>query len=68
MLRIRQERLRRGWTLRELAFRSAIDPSTLSRLERGLLHPYPAWRRRLAVILKLPADRLFSQAANDEVT
>lgn len=59
MLRIRQERLRRGWTLRNLAFRAAIDPSTLSRLERGLVPPYTGWRRRLSVILKVPAGDLF---------
>lgn len=32
---IRQERRRRGWTLRELAARSGLHHETIARIERG---------------------------------
>jgi len=48
MLRLTAERMKAGLSQTKLAQLADIHPSTLSRLEAGKLHAYPAWRRRLA--------------------
>ena len=49
----------RGWSQLDLAIRARIDPTTISRVERGLQVVYPAWRRRLAAAFALPEEELF---------
>ncbi|MEW6425510.1 MAG: helix-turn-helix transcriptional regulator [Bacillota bacterium] len=61
MLRLRAERLKRKMTIRELSRRSGIAESTLSNLERGRVHPWPAYRRKLAKIFHVKADLLFTE-------
>jgi transcriptional regulator with XRE-family HTH domain len=58
MLRMKAERIRRGWSQLELAFRARIQPSEISRVERGLAVPYPAQAKRLARALRMRADQL----------
>ena len=36
MLRVKAERIRRGWSQLDVAFHARIQPSELSRIERGL--------------------------------
>lgn len=45
---VRALRERRGWSQAELARRARIGAPDLSRIERGLLWPYPKQARRLA--------------------
>jgi transcriptional regulator with XRE-family HTH domain len=48
-----QLRLGRGWSKNQLAFRSRVDPSRLSKIESGRAAPYPVELRRLAKALGL---------------
>lgn len=65
--RLRALRTARGWTLDELALRSHISPSTLSRLETG--------QRRLAIdqivtlahVLETTIDELLTEAPEEDV-
>lgn len=57
-LRIRTERLRRKWTQTELAARSGLSTSDVSRIETGRLRPYPRQLARLARALRLAPERL----------
>lgn len=55
----REQRLRRGWTQRELAERcraegASADDSNLSKVERGLLNPGTRLRPVLCRLLDLP--------------
>ena len=43
--RIRGLRVARGWSLDDLAARSLLSPSTLSRIETGALHDFPDGER-----------------------
>ena len=58
MLRMKAERLRRGWSQLDVAFRARIQPSELSRLERGLATPYPGQAERLAQLFELSPQEL----------
>lgn len=63
MLVIRIERLRRNWPLRKVADRTGIAIADVSRVERGLLPPWPGWRSRLAAAFDLPQAYLFAPVA-----
>lgn len=58
MLRIRQERLRRGWSQTDLGGRAGLSASDVSRVETGRFQPYPQQHLRLARALKLRPDEL----------
>ena len=57
-LRLRAERKRLGWSLRELGERAGVDYQKISLIERGLMPLYPAWADRLASALGIPSDKL----------
>lgn len=61
MLALRRQRLLRNWSLYEVARRTGLDVSTLSKIERGLLPVYPGWKRRLVRLFQVPADVLFAR-------
>ena len=65
MLRLEQERRRRGLSQHQLARIAGIHPATLSRLEAGKLYAYSGWRRRLGQALRLPGDALFEEVEDD---
>ena len=65
-LRLRTERLRRGWSQTQVSVRTGIASPTISVIERGLVHAHPGWRRRLAAAFGLPADVLFEAADERE--
>ncbi|MDP1568954.1 MAG: helix-turn-helix transcriptional regulator [Vicinamibacterales bacterium] len=61
MLKLRTERLRRGWSQTQVTLRTGITPADLSMIERGLRPAYPGWRRRLSEAFALPEDYLFAE-------
>lgn len=66
VLRVRAERLKRGWTQAEVGRRCGIDQGTLSRLEHGAIPAYPGWARRLSNLFKVGRDKLFQEVSPDE--
>jgi len=58
MLRIQNERIKRGWSQAELARRARMLGSDVCRIEHGFARPYPGQRRRLAQALEVEAERL----------
>jgi len=65
---MREQRLRRGWTLRDLAAKCAengtpVDHSQLSKIERGIYEPRPKLRATLARLLDLDAADDFARSA-----
>jgi hypothetical protein len=59
MNRVREMRLRRGWSLTHLTTLTAIATQDISALERGLRPLYPGWRRRLARAFGMSEAELF---------
>jgi len=66
MLKIRQERLRRGWSLADVTVKTGIAESNLSMIERGVIPLYKGWRDKLARAYKMKSDVLFSEVEDDE--
>ncbi len=58
LTRMKAERLRRHWTQTDLAYHSRMSPSDISRIENGLLIPYPGYAERLAKALGLSPEEL----------
>jgi len=59
MLRIKWERLKREWTQEHLGRLAQMAGADISKIERGLLQPYPGQQERLAQALGLtPAELL----------
>lgn len=58
MLRIRAERLRRGWTQTVLAYKARLSTSDVSKIETGMQRPYPKQARALSVALGIPTENL----------
>lgn len=57
--RLRDERLKRGWSQTKVSMLTGIASPDISALERGTRYPHPGWRRRLAVAFKLSERDLF---------
>lgn len=57
--RLRQERLRREWSLTRVSGLTGIAATDISAIERGIKYPFPGWRRRLAAAYRLPEATLF---------
>jgi transcriptional regulator with XRE-family HTH domain len=69
MLKVVKLRMELGWSQARLARAARIDQSNMSRIERGLLAPYPGQLRRLARALRWPAQaahELLAQVAPQE--
>jgi transcriptional regulator with XRE-family HTH domain len=58
VLRIRYERLRRGFGQVDLAFHARMQPADISRIETGRLKPYPSQLARLSSVLGVKPDAL----------
>jgi transcriptional regulator with XRE-family HTH domain len=56
MLKVAKVRMERGWSQARLARVARIDQASMSRIERGLLAPYPGQLRRLARALSWPSN------------
>jgi len=66
MLKLKSERLRRGWTQTTLSAFTGIAQSDLSAIENGHRRAGAGQRRRLALAFGLPSDYLFATATADE--
>lgn len=60
MSRLREERLRRGWSQTKVTMQTGISTTDVGLLERGLRPAYPAWRRKLSALYGIPEEELFS--------
>ena len=58
MLRMKVERLRRGWNQTKLAYLGRTSGPEISRIETGRARPYPRQLKRLAKVLNLSPDAL----------
>jgi transcriptional regulator with XRE-family HTH domain len=65
--RIREARLRKGWTQLQLALEAGVSPSTVTRWERGGLPPMRELIR-ISDVLGVPAEELVEQSADGDGT
>ena len=63
MLRIRSERLRRGWSQTVLAYRAKLSASDVSRIENGIQRPYPRQAAALGRALEIAPEALLEEVA-----
>jgi ribosome-binding protein aMBF1 (putative translation factor) len=61
MIRLKAERLKKGWSQQDLAFRARMAVSDICRIERGWMRPYPGHASRLAAVLGLTPDQLLDR-------
>lgn len=66
MLKLRNERLQRGWSQTQLSHLTGIASPDLSAIEREIKPSYPGWRQRLTRVFGIPEEELFAQV--DEVS
>jgi XRE family transcriptional regulator, master regulator for biofilm formation len=65
--RVRRERVRRGWSVRELARRAAVSPGAVSKLEGGSrVSPSLELGKRLAKALGVTLDYLAGMYDEEE--
>ncbi|SDI28359.1 Transcriptional regulator, contains XRE-family HTH domain [Nonomuraea jiangxiensis] len=63
--RLAELRVERGWSLEELATRTGVSRSTLSRLERGEISPTAALLGRLCTVYERPMSRLLAEVESE---
>ncbi len=61
ILRVKAERLKRGWTQTELAYFARMSSAEVSRIESGRMVPYPGHAKRLARVLGLQSSELLEE-------
>jgi ribosome-binding protein aMBF1 (putative translation factor) len=61
MIRLKVERLKRGWSQQDLAYHARMAVSDVCRIERGWMRPYPRHATRLAAALGLTPDQLLER-------
>lgn len=66
MLRIKFERLRRGWSQTVLAYHATMSVADVSRIESGRLRPYPSQLEKLATALSVQPDALLKDVPAEE--
>jgi transcriptional regulator with XRE-family HTH domain len=66
MLKLREARQKKGWSLMDVARETGITPSNLSYIERGLQVAWPDWRKRLCELFNVKEAVLFSEVEDDE--
>lgn len=65
MLRLKFERLQREWSLQKLGVVACMQGSEISKVERGILKPYPSQLEKLARALDVPEGELLLEASED---
>jgi len=66
MLKLRQERQRRGWSLTEVTRKTGISEPVLSALERGLIPAYPGWQKKIAKAFRMSKAELFQEVPDND--
>ena len=67
VLRLRRERLARGWSQLDVTARTRIAQCRISLIERDRLEYIPpAWKNRLAAAFGIPAEELY--AVDEEIS
>ena len=61
MNRLREVRSAKSMSQLALAKLTDISPWDISRIENGVLKPYPGWRKRLAKALGVPERDVFPE-------
>ena len=61
MLRLRLERLRRGWNQTALAFYAEMSAPEVSRIETARMRPYPSQMEKLSRVLELDPEVLLQE-------
>lgn len=61
MVRLKAERLKRGWNQLRLAYRAKVAIPDISRFENRRAVPYPAQLQRLARVLEIDPARLLDE-------
>ena len=67
MLRVKYERLCRGWSQTALAYHAIMSTGDISRIESGRLRPYPSQLEKLAHIFQIDGQALLQEVAEDSV-
>jgi ribosome-binding protein aMBF1 (putative translation factor) len=62
-LRIRAERVKRGWRLEDLSHFSKVSAADISRIENGRLIPYDVHAKRLAEALGITPEQLMEKVS-----
>ena len=65
MIRMKSERLRRGWSQQKLAVEACVGYADISRAECGLFLLYPTQAKRIAQVLGLDPNELLEEVPND---
>lgn len=66
MLRLRDERLRRGWSQTRLSAFTGIAQSDLSAVENERRRPGAGWRRKLSQVFGMSESDLFAPIQPDQ--
>lgn len=61
MLYMELERRKRNLTQKQLSGAVKISAADLSRIEKGVLKPYPAWKIRLSEYFQMPPEQLLKE-------
>jgi ribosome-binding protein aMBF1 (putative translation factor) len=65
VLRIKYERLRRGWSQGVLAYHASMSASDVGRIESGRSRPYPSQARKLASAIGLTLEELLEDVPEE---
>ncbi|MGH9321811.1 MAG: helix-turn-helix domain-containing protein [Vicinamibacteria bacterium] len=65
MIRLKAERLARGWSQRDLARRVGLYPSDVSRVENGRGTAYPGHIEKIAKVLDVPLKRALEEVETE---
>lgn len=65
MLYFKYLRVERGWSQAELARRTGMHPSSISRIETGHMRPYPSQVNKIAGALDIDADDVMKEVSHD---
>ena len=66
MVKLKAERLKRGWRQEDLGFYARMSGADISRIERGWMKPYPGQAARLAKVLALDPEELLNEVEAEE--
>lgn len=66
MIRLKYERLNRGWTQQDVAYKANLHVADISRIETGRMKPYPKHYHNLVRLFDISGDELFSEFTYDK--